>query len=67
LDSWGSDRQQDYSYATLEESIEDGASAHKQVFPQCDEECTKKQLEAYHVNQAGIPPSTPVRTATVLS
>ena len=67
LDSWGSDPKQDYSYNTLQESCEDGAKAHKQVFPQCDETCTKKQLEAYHVDEAQIPPNTPVRTATVLS
>src|SRR5262245_21215015 len=67
LDSWGSDPKQDYSYNTLQESIDDGAKAHKQVFPHCDETCTKKQLEAYHVDEAQIPPNTPVRTATVLS
>lgn len=67
LDSWGPDPNRDYSYATLQDSIEDGARAHKQVFPHCDEECTKKQLEAYHVDEAEIPAQTPVRTATVLS
>jgi Toxin PAAR-like domain/GHH signature containing HNH/Endo VII superfamily nuclease toxin 2 len=67
LDSWGPNPRKDYSYSTLQESIDDGAKAHKKVFPQCDEECTKKQLEAYHVNEAEIPASTPVRTATVLS
>jgi hypothetical protein len=67
LDSWGPNPQKDNSYATLGETIEDGARAHQQVFPQCDEECTKKQLVAYHVDEAQIPASTPVRTATVLS
>ncbi|RQP25395.1 PAAR-like domain-containing protein [Piscinibacter terrae] len=67
LDSWGPDPASDHSYATLGESIEDGAWAHKQAFPQCEKACTEKQLEAYHVDEAGIPPETPVRTATVLS
>jgi hypothetical protein len=67
LDSWGPDPRKHNSYSTLEDNIADGAHAHKQVFPQCDEECTKQQLAAYHVDQAQIPASTPVRTATVLS
>ena len=67
LNSWGPDARSDFSYSTLQESIEDGARAHQKVFPQCNETCTKKQLEAYHVNEAQIPPDTPVRTTTVLS
>ena len=67
LDSWGPDPSQHNSYATLQETIQDGAWAHHQTFPHCDKACTEKQLEAYHVDQAKIPASTPVRTATVLS
>ena len=67
LASWGPDPSQHNSYATLEESIEDGAWAHRQAFPHCDKTCTEKQLVAYHVDQANIPADTPVRTATVLS
>jgi Domain of unknown function (DUF4150)/GHH signature containing HNH/Endo VII superfamily nuclease toxin 2 len=67
LYSWGPDPSQHYSYATLGESIEDGAWAHKQTFPHCDKACTEAQLEAYHVDHCEIPADTPVRTATVLS
>lgn len=67
LDSWGPDPHQHNSYATLGESIQDGAWAHQQTFPHCNKACTEAQLEAYHVTQASIPADTPVRTATVLS
>jgi hypothetical protein len=67
LNSWGPDPSRHYSYATLGESIEDGAWAHKQTFPHCDRACTEAQLAAYHVDKCNIPADTPVRTATVLS
>ena len=61
LDSFGSS-DNDQSYWTLEEACDAGAKAHKAENPQCNEECIKKQLEQYHVNEAGIPPETPVRS-----
>lgn len=67
LAAWGPDPAKHHSYATLGESIADGAWAHKQTFPHCDKDCTEAQLAAYHVDQCNIPADTPVRTATVLS
>lgn len=64
LKAWGPD---EMSYWTYEEARDAGARSHKQTFPQCDEECTKKQLDAYHTSPQGanIPPDTPVRTYAV--
>ena len=39
-----------------------GAKAHKIAFPHCDEECIKKQLDAYHKDQCGFGENTPLRS-----
>jgi hypothetical protein len=39
-----------------------GVKAHKIAFPQCSEECTKAQLDAYHKDECGIHENSPVRT-----
>jgi len=41
-----------------------GVLAHKTAFPQCDAECTKAQLDDYHVKEAGIAEDAPMRTDT---
>jgi hypothetical protein len=53
LDSWGSGPDE-ASYWNYEEARNAGAQAHKLAFPDCDEECIKKALDAYHQNQCGI-------------
>lgn len=54
------------SFWNYTEARDAGAKAHKEVFDHCDEECTKKQLDAYHVSKADIPPDAPVVTFLVL-
>jgi hypothetical protein len=54
------------SFWSYTEARDAGAKAHKEVFDHCDEECTKKQLDAYHVGKADIPPDAPVVTRIVL-
>jgi len=67
LDAWSSD---EVSYWTYEDASAEGARAHKRTFPQCDESCTKAQLDQYHTSPppegAGISPSQPVKTTLVL-
>lgn len=41
-----------------------GAESVSKVFPQCSEECIKKQLDNYHVGQAKIPADKPVCQAS---
>ena len=61
LKVWGAD---EISYWTYAEARDAGAKAHKQTFRHCDEECTKKQLDAYHTEPGGanIEADAPVRT-----
>jgi hypothetical protein len=67
LDAWSDS---EVSYWTYEDASAEGARAHKRVFPQCDEACTKAQLDAYHTSPsphgAGISSSRPVKTTIVL-
>lgn len=39
-----------------------GAKAHKIAFPHCNEECVKKQLDAYHKDECKISENTPLRS-----
>jgi hypothetical protein len=50
------------SYWTYGEARDAGARAHKIANPQCNEECTRRALDAYHKDQAEIDEDEPVRT-----
>lgn len=45
-----------------EDARETGVKAHKAVNPQCSEECTRAQLNAYHQDRCGIEDDTELRT-----
>ena len=44
------------------EARDTGVKAHKAVNPQCSEECTKAQLDAYHKDKCGADENTRLRT-----
>lgn len=49
---------------TYEQARESGIAAMQQVFPEsnCNAECLRAQLDAYHVRKANIPPDTRIRS-----
>jgi hypothetical protein len=51
------------SYWTYGEARDAGARAHKIANPHCNEECTRRALDAYHKDRAGIDENEPVRSA----
>lgn len=67
LHSWGPGPLQQ-SYWNYGEARDTGATAHKRAFPHCDQECTKRQLDAYHQDDPRGPQcaeSAPMRTDPV--
>jgi Toxin PAAR-like domain/GHH signature containing HNH/Endo VII superfamily nuclease toxin 2 len=53
------------SYWTYGEARDTGAMAHNKAFPECESECTKRQLDWYHQDQLGISEDAPLRSDTV--
>jgi hypothetical protein len=47
---------------TYSEARDAGAKAHKIAFPNCNEDCIKKQLDAYHKDECGLDDDTPLRS-----
>ncbi|MFC3148298.1 PAAR-like domain-containing protein [Piscinibacterium candidicorallinum] len=54
-------KQQNVKYSDLRDC---GAASVKKVFGHCSEDCTKEQLDNYHVKTAKIPPDDPVCQAS---
>jgi hypothetical protein len=52
----------DKSYWNYGEARDSGAAAHHRAFPDCDPECTKRQLDHYHQDQLNIHEEAPMRT-----
>jgi hypothetical protein len=46
---------------SLDEASAAGAESVKKVFPECDEKCTRAQLDKYHTKDAKIPSETKLR------
>lgn len=46
---------------SLDEASTAGAKSVKKVFPDCDEKCTRAQLDNYHTKSAKIAPATKLR------
>lgn len=53
------------SYWNYGEARDTGVAAHKKAFPDCEAECTRRQLDHYHQDQIGIQDDAPVRTDPV--
>jgi len=47
---------------TYKDASDAGAKSNKAVNPQCSEECTKAQLDAYHKDRCGMEDETELRT-----
>jgi hypothetical protein len=52
----------DESYWDYGEARDAGVAAHSRVFPHCEPECTRAQLDHYHKTKLGLDDSAPMRT-----
>jgi hypothetical protein len=63
LDAPGLDPAEAAHVTTYEQARENGIAAMQQVFPEsnCDADCLRAQLDAYHVREAKIPPESRIQ------